>query len=62
MGKRGRIISSQVRFARDRKHPEKQIDKPKKKNKLRNNGLGSSSPSFYSKYVKNTMNHVTGER
>lgn len=43
MGKRGRILLTKVKFARDRKHPEKQIDKSRKK--YGNTGLNSNSPS-----------------
>ncbi len=47
MGKKGRIISSKVKFNRDREHPEKQIGKPKKSNSYNGAGLDFYSPTTH---------------
>ena len=52
MSKKGRIIPTKVKFKRDKKRPEKQIDKPKKDNNFSNTGLDFKSPSLGFKHMK----------
>jgi hypothetical protein len=56
MGKRGRIIPTKVKFNRDKKRPEKQAGKPKKKSNYSNSGLNFNTPSLGFNHMKKPEN------